>query len=129
VWFVGGIMALIAGFFPINQVANIVNIGTLSAFAAVCVSVIVLRFTKPDIHRSFKTPFSPVIPFIGVLLCLYLMSSLPRVTWASFSIWTVIGLVIYFGYSRFNSVVAHKEEVLINDVEITPNAGNASCAS
>ncbi len=105
VWFVGGLMAMVAGFFPINQIANIVNIGTLAAFAAVCTSVIILRYTKPNMHRPFKTPFSPLIPVIGVILCLYLMSSLPHITWVSFWIWTGIGLMIYFGYGRLNSVV------------------------
>jgi len=104
VWFIGSIMAIVAGFFPINQIANIVNIGTLAAFAAVCGSVIILRFTKPDMPRPFKTPLSPLVPLIGILLCLYLMSSLPHVTWMSFFIWTGIGLFIYFGYGRFNSV-------------------------
>lgn len=105
VWAVGLIMAAIAGLFPINQIANIVNIGTLAAFTAVCVSVIVLRYTKPHMPRPFKTPFSPVVPLIGALLCLYLMSSLPSVTWISFLIWTTLGLLVYFGYSRANSVV------------------------
>jgi len=105
VWFVGGLMAIVAGFFPINQIANIVNIGTLAAFAAVCSSVVVLRYTRPDMPRPFKTPFSPLVPIIGVMLCLYLMSSLPRITWISFLIWTSIGLTIYFSYGRFNSIV------------------------
>jgi len=128
VWFVGGLMAVVAGFFPINQIANIVNIGTLAAFTAVCGSVVVLRFTRPNMPRPFKTPFSPLVPLIGILLCLYLMSSLPRATWTSFCIWTLIGLVIYFSYSRFNSVLLTEEEA-INDVEITPKARNASCTS
>jgi APA family basic amino acid/polyamine antiporter len=105
IWFMGSIIALIAGFFPINQIANIVNIGALAAFITVCVSVIVLRYTKPNIPRPFKTPFSPLIPLLGVISCLYLMSSLPHITWVSFFIWTAIGLVIYFSYSRSNSIV------------------------
>ena len=105
VWFMGGIMAIVAGFFPINQIANIVNIGTLAAFTAVCASVIILRYTRPDMPRPFKTPFSPLVPLLGMLLCIYLMSSLPHVTWISFIIWSGIGLVIYFGYSRSNSIV------------------------
>jgi len=105
VWAVGAIIAAIAGFFPINQIANIVNIGTLAAFAAVCISVIVLRYTKPHLPRPFKTPFAPLVPLIGALLCFYLMSSLPSITWMSFFIWTTLGLIIYFGYSRANSVV------------------------
>ncbi|MEO8400651.1 MAG: amino acid permease [Gammaproteobacteria bacterium] len=108
VWFIGVIMAFIAGFFPISQIANLVNIGTLAAFVAVCGSVIILRFTKPDMPRPFKTPFSPLFPLMGIVLCIYLMSTLPRITWISFGIWTLAGLVIYFGYSRFNSVVGNK---------------------
>ncbi len=107
VWFVGCIMAMIAGFFPINQIANLVNIGTLAAFVAVSASVIVLRYTRPNMPRSFKTPFSPLVPLLSVILSLYLMSSLPRTTWNGFLIWTVIGLIIYFGYSRFNSIVKY----------------------
>lgn len=104
VWFVGLIMAIIAGFFPINQIANLVNIGTLAAFVAVSASVIVLRYTRPDMPRSFKTPWSPLVPVLSVILSLYLMSSLPRATWNGFIVWTVIGLIIYFGYSRLNSI-------------------------
>ena len=104
VWFVGGMMAIVAGFFPINQIANLVNIGTLAAFAAVCGSVIIMRFTQPNLARPFKTPFSPLVPTIGIVLCFYLMSSLPNITWMSFGIWTSLGLLIYFSYGRFNSV-------------------------
>jgi APA family basic amino acid/polyamine antiporter len=102
IWSMGILMALIAGLFPIAAIANLVNIGTLSAFIAVSISVVVLRYTKPHLPRPFKTPFSPFIPILGVLLSLYLMSSLPLMTWISFMIWTSIGLVIYFFYSRHN---------------------------
>ena len=104
IWFIAIIMAFIAGFIPINEVANLTNIGTLSAFVAVCCSVVVMRYTKPDMKRPFKTPYSPYLPILGAGLCLYLMSSLPAVTWISFGIWTAIGLIIYFAYSRHNSV-------------------------
>ena len=103
IWFVGSLIAILAGFFPIAQIANIANIGTLAAFAAVCGSVIVMRYTRPDMPRPFKTPWSPLVPLIGIILCFYLMSSLPRITWISFYIWTALGLVVYFGFSRFNS--------------------------
>lgn len=100
IWFVAVIMMITAGFFPIAQIANLVNIGTLAAFIAVCISVIVLRYKKPTLSRPFKTPFGPLIPILGALLCLYLMSSLPSVTWWSFAFWTVAGLVVYFFYGR-----------------------------
>ncbi|MHB1947678.1 MAG: APC family permease [Gammaproteobacteria bacterium] len=106
IWSAGVVMALTAGLIPIKEVANLVNIGTLAAFAAVCGSVLVLRVTQPNLHRPFKTPFSPVVPLLGVVLCCYLMSSLPLSTWVSFGLWTLGGLVIYFCYSRFNSLLA-----------------------
>jgi APA family basic amino acid/polyamine antiporter len=104
IWSMGIIMALIAGLFPIAKIANLVNIGTLAAFVAVSISVIVLRYVKPSMPRPFKTPFSPLVPVLSVLLSLYLMSSLPYTTWISFTVWTMIGLVIYFFYSRRNSL-------------------------
>lgn len=105
IWMIGGIMATAAGFVPINSIANLVNIGALAAFVAVCGSVLVLRVTKPNMPRPFKTPWSPVTPLLGIALCGYLMSSLPAVTWISFGIWTSLGLLVYVGYGRINSLV------------------------
>jgi len=99
----GIFMALVAGFTPINEVAELVNIGTLAAFTLVCVGVIVLRRTHPDLPRPFKTPLSPLFPILGIVFCLYLMFQLPMVTWLRFGIWLIIGLGIYFMYSRGNS--------------------------
>jgi APA family basic amino acid/polyamine antiporter len=106
IWTMGIIMAFAAGVIPINNIAQIVNIGTLAAFTVVCAGVIVLRYTKPDMHRPFKTPFSPVIPALGIIFCVYLMLSLPLSTWISFLAWTSAGLLIYFGYSRLNGLAA-----------------------
>jgi APA family basic amino acid/polyamine antiporter len=100
IWSVAVVMSITAGFFPIAQIANLVNIGTLAAFIAVCLSVMILRKKKPTLRRPFKTPFGPLIPMIGILLCLYLMSSLPKVTWVSFAIWMVLGLLFYGMYGR-----------------------------
>lgn len=108
IWAIGIVMALTAGFFPINQIANLVNIGTLAAFVGVCFSVLILRYTKPDMPRPFRTPFSPYVPLLGVILCIYLMTTLPRITWLSFAAWTGFGFIIYLGYSRFNSLLAKK---------------------
>lgn len=109
IWTMGILMALAAGVIPINSIAQIVNIGTLAAFTVVCAGVIVLRYTKPDMPRPFRTPFSPAIPILGIVFCVYLMCSLPAATWISFSIWTVGGLVIYFSYSRLNGLASLKE--------------------
>jgi APA family basic amino acid/polyamine antiporter len=103
IWVLATIMAITAGLLPINELAKLVNMGTLAAFAVVCSGVIVLRYTKPNMPRPFKTPLSPWVPLIGVLLCVYLMSSLPWITWVSFGVWTLLGLVVYFSFSRFNS--------------------------
>jgi APA family basic amino acid/polyamine antiporter len=102
----GIVIALLAGLFPIAVLAELINIGTLSAFCIVCGGVIVMRYTKPDLPRPFKTPFSPLIPGLGILFCLYLMLHLSGFTWWRFLLWMLAGLVIYFGYSRRRSVLA-----------------------
>jgi APA family basic amino acid/polyamine antiporter len=102
----GVLIATIAGFTPIGDVAELVNIGTLAAFVLVCGGAMVLRYTRPELPRPFRTPFSPLIPLLGIAFCIYLMASLPPVTWARFVIWLAIGTVIYFGYSRTRSVLA-----------------------
>lgn len=101
----GVVIALIAGFFPIGKVAELVNLGTLGAFFLVCLSVIILRKTRPDLKRPFRTPWVPLLPLIGMGFCAWLMYSLPLLTWIAFGIWMVIGLVIYFVYSRHHSAI------------------------
>lgn len=92
---------------PLNQLAELTNIGTLFAFIVVSISVVVLRKTRPDIPRSFKTPFVPVIPLLAVAACGYLMVHLSKVTWIGFLIWFIIGLAIYFGYGYRHSELGH----------------------
>lgn len=101
----GILIAIIAGVAPINHAAELVNIGTLAAFTFVCAGVILFRRTHPDIERPFKLPFSPAIPLLGILFCVYLMLNLPTVTWWRFIIWTLIGLLIYFTYGIKHSVL------------------------
>lgn len=95
---------------PLNQLAELTNIGTLFAFIVVSISVIVLRKTRPDIPRSFKTPFVPVIPVLAVAACGYLMVHLSKVTWIGFLIWFIIGLAIYFGYGYRHSELGHRKD-------------------
>jgi len=101
----GIITAIIAGFAPINRAAELVNIGTLFAFILVCAGVIILRITHPDMPRPFKAPFSPITPILGIIFCFYLMINLSRVTWWRFSLWILLGVVIYFIYSRKHSLL------------------------
>ncbi len=99
----GIVMALISALIPISDLAELVNIGTLFAFAIVCLGLIILRYTHPEMPRPFKTPWMPVIPILGIVSCAYLMINLPWVTQLRFFIWMLVGIVIYFSYSRFAS--------------------------
>jgi len=102
----GVIIALVAGFIPLGDLAELVNIGTLAAFVLVCLGVIVLRITKPDLERPFVTPFSPLFPVLGMLSCASLMAFLPALTWLRFVVWLILGLVVYFSYSMRHSKLA-----------------------
>lgn len=94
------VLMLLAGVCDISKLAELGNIGTLFAFMMVCTGVLVLRKKLPDHPRSFKVPFVPYVPVLGIIMCLTLMMYLPAIAWAGFFIWLVIGLIIYFGYSR-----------------------------
>jgi basic amino acid/polyamine antiporter, APA family len=102
----GVFMALIAGWVPLGDLAELVNVGTLFAFAIVCTGVIVLRYTQPDAPRPFKTPGSPLIPFLGIISCLYLMINLPWITLLRFVVWMAIGMIVYFTFSRKSSLLS-----------------------
>ena len=92
------LIAALAAFIPLAEIAELVNIGTLFAFLLVNAGVIILRRTKPDLERRFRVPFVPVVPIIGGLLCIYLMIQLPGETWMRFLAWLALGLVIYAVY-------------------------------
>jgi len=102
---VGAVVAIMPGFLPIDQLSKLVNIGTLLAFTIVCAGVWVLRVRHPDLHRPFKTPLVPLVPILGIVSALYLMTRLPRITWMVMIGWLLFGLLIYFGYSVKHSKV------------------------
>ncbi|GAA4964081.1 APA family basic amino acid/polyamine antiporter [Nonomuraea thailandensis] len=104
-WIVGVASALIAGFLPIQEAAELTNIGILLAFVVVCVAVIVLRYRQPDLPRSFRTPWMPVVPAVGVLFSIWLITFLAPVTWLRFAAWFLLGLIVYFAYSKRHSVL------------------------
>jgi APA family basic amino acid/polyamine antiporter len=106
----GLLVAVIAAFVPLAEIAKLVNIGTLFAFLIVNIGVIVLRRTAPDMERSFRVPLVPLFPIIGGLLCIYLMTKLSGVTWLRFFVWLLVGLVIYFVYGRTHSRLQRGEE-------------------
>ncbi len=99
----GAFVAFFAAFMDIAEAANLSSIGTLFAFVLVSGGVIVLRHNEPGLRRPFRTPLVPIIPILGILTCGYLMYSLPWTTWVRFVVWLVVGLVIYFSYSRHHS--------------------------
>jgi APA family basic amino acid/polyamine antiporter len=102
---VGGFVAIFASVIPIEILGELVSIGTLLAFVIVCFGVWILRVRRPHLHRPFKTPWVPVVPILGILVSLGLMASLPLDTWIRLIVWLIIGMVIYFTYSRHHSRV------------------------
>ena len=102
---VGVVCAVFAGVFPINILGKMVSIGTLLAFTIVCFGLIVLRKKRPDLPRPFRTPFVPVVPILGAIVCLSQMFSLPLDTWLRLITWMAIGIVIYFAYGRRHSKI------------------------
>jgi APA family basic amino acid/polyamine antiporter len=107
---VGLLAAAVGSVTPISIIGNMVNIGTLLAFVIVSIAVMVLRKTNPDQPRPFRTPWVPVIPILGVLVNGLMMWSLGWQNWARLIIWLIIGLVIYFTYSRYHSRVNNAQK-------------------
>jgi APA family basic amino acid/polyamine antiporter len=106
----GGVVALMASFIPLGILAELVNIGTLLAFVIVCAAVLIMRMTNPQAERPFRCPAVPVIPILGILFCLVLMFSLPSQNWLRLFVWMAVGMVIYFAYGRFHSVMAERRK-------------------
>jgi len=99
----GLVVAIASGLFPIALLSQLVSMGTLLAFAIVCMGVLILRRIEPDTRRPFRTPGMPWVPIVGTLICLYLMSGLPLPTWIRLFVWLAVGLTIYFTYGRFQA--------------------------
>jgi len=101
--------ALVAGLFPLGEVAKLVNIGVLSAFIVICGAVLILRRRKPDLPRAFRTPWVPVVPVIGIVFSIWLLSELAAITWMVFLGWVALGLLVYFAYGIRNSKLAARQ--------------------
>jgi APA family basic amino acid/polyamine antiporter len=106
---VGILAAIVGSLVPIDDIGKMVNIGTLFAFVLVCISVLALRRTNPDQPRPFRTPWVPAVPLLGIAFNGYMIYKLGIVNWIRLIVWLVIGLVIYFSYSRHHSCVQRGE--------------------
>jgi APA family basic amino acid/polyamine antiporter len=102
---VGLLAAIVGSLTPIDQIGKMVNIGTLLAFIIVCIAVMVLRKTNPGQARPFRTPWVPVVPILGIAFNGYMMYKLGWINWARLIVWLIVGLVVYFTYSRHHSHV------------------------
>lgn len=101
----GLLIAVVAGLVPMQEVAALVNVGTLAAFIMVSLAVLYLRRAQPDLARPFRTPFMPWTPILAILSCGYLISSLGAATLWRFVVWMLIGTVVYFAYARRRSLL------------------------
>ncbi|GAC1615958.1 MAG: amino acid permease [Candidatus Acidiferrum sp.] len=106
---VGLLAAIVGSVTPIDDIGKMVNIGTLLAFVIVCIAVLVLRRTNPGQPRPFRTPWVPTVPILGILFNGFMMYKLGWVNWARLIVWLVIGLVIYFTYSRHHSRISNPQ--------------------
>jgi APA family basic amino acid/polyamine antiporter len=100
-------VSLGAALTPIEQLGKLTSMGTLFAFVVVCIGVMIMRRTRPDLPRPFRTPWVPLVPILGIIVNLGLMVGLDRLTWEAFLIWMGTGLIVYFAYSRFHSHLTH----------------------
>ncbi|MFO1406981.1 MAG: amino acid permease [Steroidobacteraceae bacterium] len=97
--------ATVAGLLPVTILGELVSIGTLIAFIVVCIGVLVLRYTRPDLKRPFRVAMPWLVCPLGALICAYMMISLPKDTWVRLIVWTAIGMTVYFLYGRKNSAL------------------------
>jgi len=110
----GCVAIVLAGILPISILGELVSIGTLLAFAIVCVSILILRKKRPELPRPFRTPFVPVVPILGAAICIIQMVSLPWQTWTRLLLWMALGFLIFFLYgfrkSKLNKPSAPKTD-------------------
>ncbi|WP_158796795.1 amino acid permease [Pedobacter sp. L105] len=98
-------VSLFTGFVPVSDLGHMVSIGTLFAFSLVCIGVLILRKTDPDLERPFRTPWVPLVPILGIVVCVLMMASLPLISWGRLALWMGIGIVIYYAYSKKHSKI------------------------
>jgi APA family basic amino acid/polyamine antiporter len=100
--------AVVGGLFPVGILGELVSIGTLLAFVTVCIGVLVLRYTRPDLPRPFRAPWPWLTCIAGALICFLMMYSLPLSTWIRLAVWTAIGVLVYALYGYHHSEVRQR---------------------
>jgi len=105
----GVFVAFFSAIANIDVIIELTNIGTLLAYVLVCTGVLILRAREPQRPRQFRVPLVPLTPLLGIAMCVFLMTGLPRVTWVRFVVWLATGLVIYFAYGSSRSRLAGNE--------------------
>src|SRR6185369_12131100 len=115
----GMFVGVATAFLPLRILADLVSIGTLSAFVIVCAAVLVMRRTNPEAERPFRAPFVPLVPILGIATCLLLMFSLPAENWLRLGVWLLIGFVIYFTYGRHHSLL-NDQVIQIDEAHPSP---------
>ncbi|MFN8972664.1 MAG: amino acid permease [Alphaproteobacteria bacterium] len=103
---VGAAVSIAAGTMPISQLGDLVSLGTLCAFAIVCMSVLYLHYKEPNLVRPYSTPFKPFVPILGILFCGYLIAQMPWSTFVQLKLFFLIGVIIYVFYGRRHSLLA-----------------------
>ncbi|MGW9113356.1 APC family permease [Microbacterium sp. NPDC055683] len=106
----GSVIAVAAGIVPLGELANATSIGTFAAFTVVNIAVIVLRVRRPDLPRTYRVPLFPVVPALGALTCVALMTQLSAATWVAFACWMAVGALVYAAYGRRHSRVGALDE-------------------
>jgi APA family basic amino acid/polyamine antiporter len=108
-WAAGLISGIVGGLVPLNELAELVNLGMLTVFVVISIVVIQLRYKEPDLPRKFRCPAVPVVPILSIASCILLMIPLKPVTWIRFAVWIILGLVVYFAYSQKHSVLKQNQ--------------------
>ena len=101
-------VSIFAGFVPVSDLGHMVSIGTLFAFSLVCIGVLILRKTNPELERPFRTPWVPLVPILGIIVCVLMMASLPIVSWERLAIWMALGIAIYYAYGKKHSIIRNQ---------------------
>lgn len=107
-WIIVALAVVIAGFLPADMLGQLVSLAVLTAFVLMCLGVLILRYTHPNVHRPFKVPFMPYIPLLAIAACLGQTLFLPLTIWVQFFVWTLLGLCIYFTFGVKHSKMRGK---------------------